>query len=220
MMDNIFDMGVTLENYLLCLGAGVLLGLVTALVFTWRSDSSASLRMTLVLLPMAVASVIFLVNGNIGTGVAVAGAFALVRFRSAQGTGREIAAIFIDMAIGLALGVGYLYLAVILCLFACAVVLVMTLTGFSTGKNREKQLRITIPESFDYAGLFDDIFKTYRLRVRLERIRTTNMGTMFELTYRASFPKGEVHKAMIDEIRARNGNLTVSVCDITDRESL
>ena len=220
MLNSIFTGNITLPALLICLGAAMALGVLTALTFSYKSRHSASFSLTLALLPMVVSVVIMLVNGNIGTGVAVAGAFALVRFRSVPGTAREIAAIFTAMAIGLALGMGYIGIAAIFFALAAALTLSLTAVNFGAMSKYEKNLKITIPENYDYEGLFDEVFEKYRVRVRMEKIRLTNMGTLFELTYHAAFPGGEIPKAFLDELRARNGNLNIVIGDFSDRDIL
>ncbi|MCD8395873.1 MAG: DUF4956 domain-containing protein [Lachnospiraceae bacterium] len=220
MLNSIMTSPITLQPLLICLGTAMLLGVLTALVFSYKNRESASFSLTLALLPMTVATIIMLVNGNIGTGVAVAGAFALVRFRSAPGTGREIAAIFTTMALGLALGMGYVGVAVLFFVLVAVFTLVLTKIDFGAASQAEKQLKITIPENFNYEGLFDDIFQKYKVDVRLERVRTTNMGTLYELTYHAQFADAQVPKAFIDELRTRNGNLNIVIGDFTEREML
>ena len=216
MLDSIISTPLTLPDLLICLGTAMGLGLLTALVFSYRTQHSASFTLTLALLPMTVT----MVNGNIGTGVAVAGTFALVRFRSVPGTAREIAAIFTAMAIGLALGMGFIGVAAIFFLLASAFTLLLTALDFGAPSRDEKRMKITIPESFDYQGLFDDIFEKYKLRCRLESVRTTNMGTLFELTYQVTLPGDTAPKALLDELRTRNGNLNIAIGDFSQREAL
>ncbi len=220
MFNSIFSGGITLPVLLIILGVSAVLGVLTALVFSYKCRHSASFSMTLALMPMAVAVVIMLVNGNVGTGVAVAGAFALVRFRSVPGTAREIAAIFTAMVIGLALGIGQIGTAVVFFAVSSVFTLVLTKIDFGAPSRFEKQMKITIPESFDYNGLFDDVFRKYQVTAKLEKVRTTNMGTLFELTYDARFSDGKISKEFIDEIRTRNGNLNITVGDYNDREYL
>ena len=155
--------------------------------------------------------VILLVNGNVGAGVAVAGAFSLVRFRSAPGTAREIGVIFLAMAIGLAAGMGYIGLAVLFFVIVAAVTLLLTRFNFGGSKRSERILRITIPENLDYEGLFDDLFQKYAENCSLEKVKTSNMGTMYELQYRIALKDAKIPKAFFDEIRCRNGNLNI-VC--------
>ena len=152
-----------------------------------------------------------LVNGNLGTGVAVMGAFGLVRFRSAPGNAREIGSVFLTMAIGLATGMGYLGIAVLLLIIIGAAILVLAAVPFGSQSFAQKELKVTIPENLDYAGIFDDLFEKYTKRAVLMKVRTTNMGSLYELCYRIELKKEEEEKAMLDDIRCRNGNLTI-VC--------
>jgi len=220
MLNSILSTPITLPQLLICLAAAAGLGVFHAQVFLYRSRHSAGFALTLAMLPMAVAVVIMLVNGSIGTGVAVAGAFALVRFRSVPGTAREIAAIFTAMALGLALGMGYVGIAVVFFLCADAFALVLTAVDFGAPSRFRRQMKITIPESFNYEGLFDDIFQKYTRSCRLERVKTTNMGTLFELTYAVELRDPEVPKDFLDELRARNGNLNIVVGSFSEKEML
>lgn len=220
MMNSIMTSPIQLSTLLICLGVAMVLGVLTSLVFMYKCEHSSSYAIALALLPMVVCLVIMLVNGNIGTGIAVAGAFALVRFRSVPGTAREIAAVFTAVAIGLALGIGMIGISVIFFVFAAALTLVLTCVDFGAKNRKEKELKITIPENFDYDGLFDDLFEKYVKKVRLHKVRTTNMGTLFELSYYVTFPDGVISKEFIDEIRTRNGNLNVVVDDVIEREMM
>ena len=177
----------------------------------FRSKCTQSFAVALAILPAVVQVVIMLVNGNVGAGVAVAGAFSLVRFRSAPGTAREIAVIFLAMAIGLATGMGYVVLAVLFFLVAGGLLLLLTLLNFGGSDPAERVLRITIPENLDYDGLFDDLFAKYVRSFSLEKVKTTNMGTLYELQYRIVLKNDRVPKAFFDELRCRNGNLNI-VC--------
>lgn len=220
MMNSIMTNPLTLTAFLISLAAAMILGVLTALVFLYRSRHSTSFAIALSIIPMVVCLVIMMVNGNIGTGIAVAGAFTLVRFRSVPGTAREIAAIFTAMAIGLALGMGFIGIAVIFFLLASVFTLILTKLDFGAGSKSEKQLKITIPENYNYEGLFDDLFEKYTSHVELARVRTTNMGTLFELTYNVVFSDSSIPKEFIDEIRSRNGNLNIVIGDFADKEML
>ena len=186
-----------------------LIGLLLALFYQYHARYTRSFVVTLALLPAIVQMVIMLVNGNLGAGVAVAGAFGLVRFRSAPGTAKEIGALFLAMAIGLATGMGYVGLAVIAFVIVAAMMLLLTAVNFGGANEHERELKITIPESLDYDGLFDDLFEKYTKSCVLERVKTSNMGTLYELTYRVILPDGNAPKAFLDELRCRNGNLNI-----------
>lgn len=201
--------GITMGQFLLCTVTSVLLGAVLAAVHTYRNRYSRSFILTLVLLPVMVQTVIMLVNGNLGTGVAVMGAFSLVRFRSMPGNAREIGSIFLAMALGLAAGMGYLGTALILMMVAGGITIL--LVSLPSGRAERKELKITIPENLDYSGIFDDIFEKYTKNPVLVRVRTVNMGSLYELCYHVDLKSESIEKNMLDDIRCRNGNLTI-VC--------
>ena len=220
MLNSILGTELTLTSFLICTGVSLLLGVGTALVAGYRSRSTQSLAVTLAILPAVVQAVIMLVNGSIGAGIAVAGAFSLVRFRSAPGTAREIAAIFLAMAIGLATGMGYVGLAVLLFLILAGVMLALTVLRFGQKEDAGRILKITIPEDLDYDELFDDLFERYTTAHTLEKVKTTNMGTLYELRYRITLRQEPVPKVFLDELRCRNGNLNITCCREESHESL
>jgi len=199
---------LTLQGMILCIVFSLLFGFAIAGIYMFKNDYSRSLAMTLVLLPAIVQIVIMLVNGNIGAGVAVAGAFSLVRFRSIPGTAREIAALFFAMAIGFVTGLGFIFYAfVFLLLIGGASLLLARLSFGDDGSIRF--LKIKVPENLDYEGLFDDIFAEYARSVKLEKVSTADMGSLFELTYAIHLKSSS--KAFIDELRCRNGNLNITL---------
>ena len=223
MFSTILSGSLTAGTFFLCMGAAALLGVLGALVNMYKNRHTESFSMALALIPMAVVMVIMLVNGNIGAGVAVAGSFALVRFRSAPGTGREIAAIFSAMAIGLAVGMGYIWAAALF--FLCYAALTLGLTSLSFGGKDKSRwaLRITVPENADYSTLFDDIFASHQARAELVRVKTANMGTLFDLTYEITLPDPKDSKRLLDELRVRNGNLAISLSpadEMNNKETL
>ena len=220
MLDSIITSEITPAIFLLCSAASVLLGVAAAFVMTRNSRSSQSFCITAALLPLAVQGGIMLVNGNLGAGVAVAGAFSLVRFRSVPGSAREISAIFLAMTLGLATGMGYLVLAALFFTVFAAVLLVLTALKFGEGDGAERVLKITIPENLDYDGLFADIFEKYLRTCTLEQVKTSIMGTLFELQYRVTFRDAQPSKAFFDEVRCRNGNLNISCARMGSRDAL
>lgn len=213
MFNSIIGDGLTFQTFVICMLASLALGFVVALLHlkTTAKNNSKNIVTTLCLLPTVVAAVILLVNGNLGTGVAVAGAFSLVRFRSQSGNSREILSVFFAMAIGLAVGTGYIAFAVLFTLIVSVVSYVLYLTKFGENKNQNKVLKIVIPENLDYTDEFIDLFSKYLVSYNLDNAKTTNMGSMFELTYNVELKKETNKKKFIDEIRVRNGNLKVSL---------
>ena len=216
--------GITLRTFLICIGAALALGVVMALVYCFRTVHSRSFAVTLALLPATVASVIMMVNGNLGAGVAVAGAFSLVRFRSTPGTAKEIGAIFLAMAVGLACGMGYPGFGAIFAAIICAATLVLSLVNFGGRRNASQQrvLKITVPEDLDYPTIFDDLFEKYTTGTRLVSVRTTDLGSLNRLTYELTIRKAGTEKQFIDELRCRNGNLEISMMmqSMESRETL
>lgn len=200
-------------DFLLCVGSALVMGLILAGFYMYRTRYTKSFVATLALLPAVVCVVIMMVNGNVGTGVAVAGAFSLVRFRSAPGSAKEIGAIFLAMAAGLIAGMGYLGYA-----FLCTIVLgffsaLYSLLDFGSQKQnrRYKTLHITIPEDLDYTDVFDPILMKYTYDYELTMVKTTNMGSLFRLTYNLKLTDAGKEKEMIDQLRCRNGNLEITI---------
>jgi len=204
---------ISVTDFLLCLGVAMALGLLLAFCYMYRTRYTKSFVVTLALLPAVVCVVIMLVNGNIGTGVAVAGAFSLVRFRSVPGSAKEICALFLAMGTGLITGMGYLGFATLFTLVMCIAFLLYSHLNLGTQKNadRYKIMSITIPEDLDYTDVFSDILNEYLRSHELIRVKTTNMGSMFRLTYEIVLREPAKEKEMIDMIRCRNGNLEVSI---------
>ena len=213
LFDTDFVAVISVTDFLLCLGCSLVLGLVMAFAYMYRTRYTKSFVITLALLPAVVCVVIMLVNGNVGTGVAVAGAFSLVRFRSVPGTAKEICTLFLAMGAGLIAGMGYLGFAVLFTIVMCAVFVLYNCLDFGTKKNAAtfKTFTITIPEDLDYSGVFDDIFTEFTRSHDLVRVKTTNMGSMFKLTYNVELTDVTREKEMIDKLRCRNGNLEIAV---------
>lgn len=204
---------ISVTDFILCLGFSLVIGLIMALTYMYRTRYTKSFVVTLALLPAVVCIVIMLVNGNVGAGVAVAGAFSLVRFRSAPGTAKEICTLFLAMGAGLIAGMGYLGFAALFTFVMCAVFMLYNRLDLGAGKNAAayKTFTVTIPEDLDYSGVFDDIFREYTTSHDLIRVKTANMGSMFRLTYNVTLRDVAREKEMIDMIRCRNGNLEITV---------
>lgn len=217
LFQGIFDTDMTnvisVSEFLLCIGCALLVGLILAFAHMYHSRYTKSFIVTLALLPAVVCVVIMMVNGNVGAGVAVAGAFSLVRFRSVPGTAKEITMLFLAMGSGLIAGMGYLGFSILFTLIMCAFCLLYNHLDFGAKKNiaSYKTLNITIPEDLDYTGVFENIMKEYCTSCELVRVKTTNMGSMFRLTYNLTLKDISKEKEMIDKLRCRNGNLEITV---------
>ena len=220
MFNSVIPTAMTLSAFLMCIFAALVLGVLTALVFSFRNRHSGSLILALAVLPPIVALVIMMVNGNIGAGLAVAGTFSLVRFRSAPGTAREICGLFMSTAIGITCGMGFIGIAAVCFLVMALFHIVLSIIRFGETAASSRQLKITIPENLDYDGLFDDIFEKYTNNHELVKVKTTNMGTLYELTYSINLKTPDVSKQFIDEIRCRNGNLNIICGRESDKDAI
>jgi uncharacterized membrane protein YhiD involved in acid resistance len=220
MLNSILSAEITLTQFLICELTAMILGFGTSLIFQVRDKHTSTFSQSLALLPGAVTLVIMLVNGNIGAGLAVAGTFALVRFRSAPGTAKEITGLFMTVAIGLACGMGYVGVAVIFFVLMGLYVLLLGSLRYGEESDKHRHLKITVPENVDYETLFEDIFDEYTSSRELTKVRTTNMGTLYELTYRIVLKDAAKTKEFLDELRCRNGNLTISCGKAEFKEAL
>lgn len=209
--ENSTSSSVSLIDFLLCVGTSLLLGFFLAITYMFKTNYSKSFVVTLATLPMVVCLVIMMVNGNLGAGVAVAGAFSLVRFRSVPGTAKEISAIFIAMGTGLAIGMGYLGYGILFVIIISLVNLLYTASGIGNKKDTQRTMRITIPEDLDYTNVFNDLFEQYTSKYDLLSVKTSNMGSLFKLTYDLNLNNTEEEKLFIDDIRCRNGNLEITM---------
>ena len=196
-------------QYLLCLLAAGLCGVIAAQALSRESNASRSFLTSLVVLPIIVSTVILMVNGNVGTGIAVAGAFSLVRFRSVAGKARDISAIFLVMTAGLACAAGYVAIAVLFSLIASGVMLLLSRVPMSC--DRFAALHITVPESLHFADAFDDLFDKYTKSRKLVRAKTSNMGSLYKLDYKIEMKDPSAVQEFLDELRCRNGNLEIAV---------
>lgn len=204
---------ISVDKFLLCVGVCLICGIFLALCYAHRTRYTRSFLATLAMLPAVVCVVIMMVNGNVGAGVAVAGAFSLVRFRSVPGTAKEITMLFLAMGTGLIAGMGYLGYAGLFTLILGTVSLIWSHLDFGAKKNTSlyKTLNITIAEDLDYSQVFDGILKQYTTSFELTRVKTTNMGSLFRLTFDLTMKKDANEKEMIDALRCRNGNLEITV---------
>lgn len=204
---------IPVSQFILCIAVSLMIGSAIAWVYTFRSQYTKSFVVTLAMLPAVVCIVIMMVNGNVGAGVAVAGAFSLVRFRSVPGTAKEIGTIFLAMATGLIAGMGYLGYAVLFSIIMVMVMLLCNIFGVGTHQKEvgDKTLRITIPEDLNYGSAFDDIFDKYTDRCEVISVKTSNMGSLYRITYHVILKNVKQEKEFIDELRCRNGNLEISI---------
>lgn len=206
---------IAVSDFLICVISSLVIGFIIAAVYMYKSTYSKSFIVTLATLPAVVCVVIMMVNGNVGAGVAVAGAFSLVRFRSVPGTAREIGILFMAMGAGLITGMGYIAYAFLFVIVMGLVNILYARFDFGAKKQSalNKTLHVTIPEDLDYTEVFDDIFEKYAQKSELVNVKTTNMGSLFKLTYNVTLKEQNTEKALIDEVRCRNGNLEITMAN-------
>ena len=212
--ESILGTNTMINIYLICLGASLLCGILAAFAAAFRSHATKSFLMCLILLPMIVTTVIMMVNGNVGTGVAVMGAFSLVRFRSVPGKARDIAAIFLTMTAGLACAAGYVAIAVLFTVLVCVVMVVLSFIPM--GEQKMLDLTVTVPETLHFQNAFADVFEKHTSSCRLVCTKTTNMGSLYKLSYKIRLKDRNQLQAFIDDLRVRNGNLEISLAEAED----
>lgn len=207
---------ILVTDMLIVLGCAIGLGLIVSLVYMFvnrKEKYSRGLAFTLIMLPAITSTIILLCNTMV-TAFSIAGAFSIIRFRSTQGNPKDLAFIFLTLAIGLACGKGYILAALILVALVCLVMIVLSLVGFATPRAVKKLLKITIPENLSYEGVFDEVFSKYLVKSSLVKVKSTNYGTMFDLSYEIAFKKDVSHKAFIDDLRTLNGNLNIAISEV------
>lgn len=221
MFDTIFktnasttDLSIGIQDTLLSILVALALGLVISLAYnftTSRKERSASFILSLIVLPTIVAIIILLIGENVARAFSMAGIFTIVRFRSIPGDSKDISFVFLTMAVGLSIGLGYLTLGAVTAVIIGAVIVLVNKLGFGIRKQKELRLKIIIPEDMNYQGAFDDLFSKYTCYCELQRVKTTNMGTLFELHYDIIMKDKQTEKEFIDAIRCRNGNLNIQL---------
>lgn len=211
MFNSVINGNLTLMSSSICIICSIILGLIISLVYMKTSRYSKNYIITLAILPILVSTVMIMVNGNLGTGIAIAGAFSLVRFRSMPGNSKEIMSVFFAMTIGISIGAGYVFFATLITITVALMIILFYFINFGEDKNKYKVLDIVVPETLDYDNIFDEVFNKYANKCELLRIKTTNLGSLYELRYNVTLKEGCKEKKFIDSIRVRNGNLKVSM---------
>ncbi len=221
MFDSIYTSPVTPAQFFLMTAAALVTGFLYAWIMSFRVRSTKRFFIVTALIPFVVAAVITFVNGNIGAGVAIGGAFSLIRFRSAQGSADEIAAILVAMGSGIAFGMGYIGYGVVILVALAVLFLLLSFVPLFEHKSMaaDQLLRITIPESLEYNGTFDGIFAHYLKKIENAGVKTTGMGSMFRLSYKVQLKNPAEEKAFIDELRTKNGNLEVALLPYTETQN-
>lgn len=221
MFNSVFDantVGLDIKTILLCSGAAILLGLVIAFAHMKTSRTSRNFLITLTVLPLLVQAVMIMVNGSLGTSIAILGAFSLVRFRSIAGNSKEISSVFFAMTIGLALGMGHILFAAVITAITVVVIVILSKTNVFNMSAQPQMLEIIIPEDLDYTHAFDEEFKQFTTYHELLRSKTTNMGSLYQLTYSVCLKKSVSEKEFLDAVRVKNSNLKVLLSHVSKEQ--
>ena len=223
MFNTVFDStatGMDVTTMLICVGVGIVLGLMIALTHKWTTRCSKDFLVTLAALPILVAVVMIMINGSLGTSIAILGAFSLVRFRSIPGSAKELLSVFFAMAIGLALGMGHLLFAAVFTVIVCLLELLYNKIKVFDGCKTEQILKIMVPEDLDYTRAFDDEFKKYTTSHRILKTKTVNMGSLYKVAYYVTLKTGAHEKEFLDAIRVKNCNLQVMLSSGDDEKEI
>lgn len=211
---NSTDTAITIVNLLMALGSALVLGVFTSLIYMKTHQDKnppQSFALTLVMIPAVIAVIVLLVGSNIARAFSLAGVFAIIRFRSAPGDPKDIAFVLLSMAIGLSCGMGYIGYAVVVALVLGLSMLLLDAVKFGKRHSTAKLLRITIPENLDYQDAFNDIMAKYTTRYNLCKVKTTDLGSLYELVYSLTTRDDLKEKDFLDELRCRNGNLNITL---------
>lgn len=202
-----------------CVLCAVVIALVVSFVYMFtrrKTGYSQSLVLTMPMLSGLISAIMIMMcllstTTAVAASISLTGAFSLTRFRSAPGDPKDIAYIFFAMTIGVICGVGYVGYAAMIALMLCAVLILLEVTGIASPKVQDMTLKITIPENLNYNGLFDEVLSKYTVNYLLRRVKTTDFGTLFDLVYAIRIKDDADQKKLIDDIRALNGNLNVTL---------
>ena len=222
MFDSIYSSPVTTREFFIMAGIALASGFIFAWIMSYKVRSAKRFFAVAALLPFLIAVVITFVKGNIGAGVAVGGGvFGLIRFRSAQGSSDEIVTVLISMGAGIAFGMGYVGYGVLILVCLAVLFFIFSMLPIFEHKRlgREKLLRVTIPETLDYSGVFDDTFRRYLRSSESVGVKTVGMGSMFRLSFKIVMKDPSAEKEFIDELRTKNGNLEIAVTPYVDLQN-
>lgn len=205
---------LSVSELISCLFSAILLGFFISLIymFTHRKEGYAqSYVLTMIMLPPIISIIILVIGDSVSSALSLAGAFTLVRFRSAPGDPKDISYIFFAMGVGLCCGMGYIGCAFLFFLLLGIIMFVLYEVNFGAPATSDMTLKITIPENLNYMGLFDRVLTDNTTHWRLKRVKTTDFGTLFDLVYSIQVKNDIDQKKFIDDIRALNGNLNVTL---------
>lgn len=205
---------ISLMNTIITILVSFVLGVIISVTYMKtcnKNGYSQNFALTLIMIPAVIAIIILLIGSNVARAFSLAGAFSIIRFRSAPGDPKDITYVLFTMAAGLACGAGYYSYAVLFTLFLCLLMFILNVLKFGEKRSSHKLLKITIPENLDYEGAFDDVFFKYTTDCQLKKVKTTDLGSLYELAYIVTMDNKTSQKEFIDALRCRNGNLNITL---------
>jgi hypothetical protein len=209
---------ITLGRALTLMGCAIGLAIAIALVYAFthrRTGFRPAMLTAITVLGPVVSIIVICIGSNIARAISIGGGLALIRFRNTVEDPRDLIYLFISLAAGMACGVGFIGFGAIAVGLILLFILVTSLLGIDKWGGSGKRLRILIPESLDYDGVFAPVLKQYCRYAHLNRIKTQDFGTLLELDYRIVMKDKSEEKAFIDALRERNGNLNISLVQNT-----
>ena len=204
------------------MGLTIIFGFGLALLYKFfkkKKGYETDLPISLILMPIGVGAIV-MVSRVIGLesttarttlGFSFAGILCITRFRSTQKDATDLIFISLSIILGFLSGFGYVFYAAILAIVSAIIIVIVNVTNFSLPSKKEMTLKVVVPESLNFDNLFDDTLNTYATSWELRRVKSTDFGTMFELTYNILLKDLSKQKELLDEIRQRNGNLLVQI---------
>ncbi len=207
---------ITMGRALTLMGCSIGLTLCIMLVYLFthrRSGLRPSMLFTVLLLGPIVSIIVICIGSNIARAISIGGGLALIRFRNTVDDPRDIIYFYLSIAAGMACGVGFIGFAAVAVGLVLLLIIILSLVGLDRLSGRGKRLRILIPESLDYSGVFEPVMQQYCRYSHLNRIKTQDYGTLLELDYRVVLKDQKQEKAFIDALRMRNGNLNISLVE-------
>ena len=209
---------ITLERALTVMGCALGLAFAIMLVYLFthrRTGFRPAMLFTMMLLGPIVSIIVICIGSNIARAISIGGGLALIRFRNTVEDPRDIVYFYLSIASGIACGVGFIGFGVIAIGILLLFIVLLSVIGLDRFGGTGKRLRILIPESLDYDGVFEPVLKKYCRYAHLNRIKTQDYGTLLELDYRIVMKDRKQEKEFIDELRMRNGNLNISLVQNT-----
>ena len=220
MFNSIIGDSLTITSACICFISALVLGVFISFIHMKTTKYSKNFIVSLSVMPLIVSMIIIMVNGNLGTSVAIVGAFSLIRFRSIPGNSKEIVSVFLAMSVGLAIGMGQVLFASLGTITIGLVLLLLSMSKFGTEATKFKTLDILIPEDLDYDTVFDKVLTKYTNQFEIIKVKTSNMGSLYELKYKMEMKKDVKEKEFIDKLRVLNGNLKISISKAEMEEML